>query len=451
VKPESAPKKSGGRSCAERLFGVKSEWGSASEYFIWRLWYTFSMRDPSPSHFFGLDIGTSAVRCVVGMIDGQDSHPSIIGHGSAPNLGMRRGAVVHIEDVVEAVIHAVTEAERLSGVQIHNATVNVNGSHVVGMNSKGVIAISTANRQISNEDRLRAEEAATIVKLPPNREIIQVFAKNYRLDGQDNIKDPVGMQGVRLEVDTHIVTAASPNLKSLGLVLEKAHIKPSHYTVTSLAAAEAVLSRQQKESGTLLLDIGAGTTNLTVIEDGEVQHVAVLPLGGMHITNDLAIGLKTDLDIAEEVKLKHADLGPDSKIGSVSVVYEEKTHIFDAEDIRMITEARVDEILEYVDKELKKIHRSRKLPGGIVLVGGTANLPGIAEFAKEKLELATRVGALQPLSGLVDTVQDPAYAGSVGLMLLDMLFMPTDEQMVAGKPNEGIFGLIEGLLRRFKR
>ncbi len=409
------------------------------------------MRESSQSHFFGLDIGTSSVRCVVGMVDAQDpAHPSIIGHGSAPNLGMRRGVVVHVDDVVEAVIHAITEAERLSGVQIHNATVNINGSHVTGMNSRGVIAISTANREISAEDRLRAEEAATIVKLPPNREIIQVFAKNYRLDGQDNIKDPVGMQGVRLEVDTHIVTAASPNLKSLSLVLEKANVSPSHYTVTSLAAAEAVLNRQQKESGTLLLDIGAGTTNLTVIEDGEVQHVAVLPLGGLNITNDLAIGLKTDLDVAEEVKLKHASLEGEAKIGSVSVVHEEKTHVFDAEDIRMITEARVEEILEYVDKELKKIHRSRKLPGGVVLVGGTANLPGIAEFTKEKLELATRVGSLQPLSGLVDTVQDPAYAGAVGLMLLDMLFMPMSDQ-VPGQPNESMFGLINGLIKRFKR
>ena len=408
------------------------------------------MRDSSPSHFFGLDIGTSSVRCVVGMVDSQDpAHPSIIGHGSAPNLGMRRGVVVHVDDVVDSVIHAITEAERLSGVQIQNATVNINGSHVMGMNSKGVIAISTANREISAEDRLRAEEAATIVKLPPNREIIQVFAKNYRLDGQDNVKDPVGMQGVRLEVDTHIVTASSPTLKSLSLVLEKAHIQPGHYTVTSLAAAEAVLNRQQKESGTLLLDIGAGTTNLTVIEDGEVQHVAVLPLGGQNITNDLAIGLKTDLDVAEEVKLKHANLA-EAKIGSVSVVQEEKTHVFDAEDIRMITEARVEEILEYVDKELKKIHRSRKLPGGVVLVGGTANLPGLAEFTKEKLELAVRVGSLQPLSGLVDTVQDPVYAGAVCLMMLDMLFMPLSGQP-AGQPSNSMFGLVDGLVKRFKR
>ncbi len=332
------------------------------------------MRDSSQNYFVGLDIGTSTVRCIVGMIDSQEesSRPAIIGHGSAVNVGMRRGVVVHVDDVVESVIHAVTEAERVSGIQIRNATINVNGSHVSGINSKGVIAISTANREITTEDRLRVEEAATIVKLPPNREIIQVFAKDYRLDGQDNIKNPVGMQGVRLEVDTHIVTASSPNIKSIGLVLEKANITASHYTVNSLAAAEAVLNRKQKEAGTLVLDIGAGTTNLTVIEDGEVQHVAILPLGGLNITNDLAIGLKTDLDIAEQVKLKYASLEDSSQSGTVSIESDENNHEFEAEDIRIITEARVEEILEYVDKELKKIHRSRKLPGGVVIVGGTA-------------------------------------------------------------------------------
>lgn len=409
------------------------------------------MRDSSPSHFFGLDVGTSMVRCVIGMIDPSNpAEPSIIGHGSAPNLGMRKGVVVHVDDVVESISQAVSEAERVSGVRVNSATVNINGSHVTGMNSKGVIAISTANREISDEDRLRVEEAATIVKLPPNREIIQIFAKNYRLDGQDNIKDPVGMQGVRLEVDAHIVTASTPNLKSLDLALEKASITPAHHTVASLAAAEAVLNRQQKESGTLLLDIGAGTTNLVVIEDGEIQHVAVLPLGGINITNDLAIGLKTDLDIAEKVKLQHASLEDKPKIGTASVKHESKTYTFEAETVRMIIEARVEEILEYVDKELKKIHKSRKLPGGVVVVGGTANIPGIADFIKDKLELAARVGSLQPLGGLIDAVEDPSYASAVGLMLLDMLFEPVSGAGASAE-SSGMFGVVEGLIRRLKK
>lgn len=408
------------------------------------------MRDSPPVHFFGLDIGTSAVRCIVGMPDPDNPGDlSIIGHGFAPNIGMRKGVVTHIDDVVEAVTHAVTEAERVSGVQIRSATVNINGTHVSGLNSKGVVAISAASRQISDDDRFRAEEAATIMQLPPNREIIQVFAKNYRVDGQDNIKDPVGMHGVRLEVDTHIVTAATPTLKSLTTVLERSHIQLSHITVSSLAAAEAVLSRQQKESGTLLLDIGAGTTNLVVVEDGEIQHVAVLPIGGIHITNDLAIGLRTDLDVAEMVKITHATLEtPDYE--SVTVELNNQEHSFSRSDIHMITEARVEELMEFVEKELKKIGRSRKLPGGVVIVGGTAKLPAIADFVKEKLQLAARVGTLQPLRGLLDTVDDPAYATAIGLMQLDMLLMPPAGGP-AGLANQKALGLIEGLLHRLRR
>lgn len=409
------------------------------------------MRDQSSQYYFGLDIGTSTVRCVVGMLEGADNaRLSVIGHGSAPNLGMRKGSVVHIDDVVESVVQAVTEAERVSGVHIQSATVNVNGQHVAGINSKGVIAISAANREIDANDRLRVEEAATIVQLPPNREIIQVFAKNYSVDGQDNIKDPVGMHGIRLEVDTHIVTAATPNLRNLDLILDKAKVNPTHRTVSSLAAAEAVLNRQQKESGTLLLDIGAGTTNLVVVEDGEVQHVAVIPVGGINITNDLAIGLKTDLDIAEQVKIKHASLAEDRPKGRINVEHEGRKHFFEADDVHIITEARVEELLELVDKELKKIHRSRKLPGGVVMVGGTANLPGIANFAKDKLQLASRVGKLQPMGGLVDTVQDPAYATAVGLMTLDMLLLPS-ALLEPGQPNSSVLGFVDGLLKKFKR
>src|SRR5579864_4296558 len=245
--------------------------------------------DNKLQYYVGLDIGTTAVRCVVGELASDSSIPTVIGFSSAPNSGMRKGNVAHVEEEAQAVVNAVQEAERMSGREIKLATVNVNGSHVEGVNSKGVVAISSPDRNISVEDRMRVEEAATVVQLPPNKEIIQVFAKNYRLDGQENIKDPVGMHGVRLEVDTHIIVASTPALKSLEQVLERAELRPSHRTVTSLAAGEAVLDRQQKESGVCVLDIGAATTNVLVIEDGEVEHVAVIPMGGTHITNDLAI------------------------------------------------------------------------------------------------------------------------------------------------------------------
>lgn len=409
------------------------------------------MRDSSVNHFVGLDIGTSMVRCVVGMLDPNGSgNVSIIGHGSAPNLGMRKGVVIHVDDTAEAIAQALTESERISGVSINRATVNVNGIHISGVDSKGVIAVSTANSEITPQDRLRVEEAATVVSLPPNREIIQFFAKNYNLDGQRGIKDPVGMRGVRLEVDAHIVTAATPNIRNLDLTLEKAGVMPTHHTVSSLASAEAVLSRQQKEAGTVLLDIGSTTTNLIVVEDGEVQHVAVIGIGGSYITNDLAIGLKTDLDIAERVKVDHAQLG-DAKKTTATVTIGNSHHTFPMDEVSMITEARVEEIFDYVDKELHKIRRSRKLPGGVVLTGGTAKLPGIANFAKEKLQLAARVGKLQPISGLVDTAEDVSYTTVVGLMLLDMLLsagpMPSSNKISV----DGAMGMVDSLFRRFRR
>lgn len=388
------------------------------------------MRESPTPHYVGLDIGTSKVRCVVGMLNNGDSKLSIIGHGSAPNTGMRKGIVVHIDDVAEAIVQAVTEAERVSGVRIDHATVNINGSHVSGINSKGVIAISAANREITSDDRLRVEEAAIVVQLPPNREIIQVFAKNYSLDGQSNIKDPVGMHGVRLEVDTHIVTVATPNLRNLNMSLEKAQVIPARHTLSSLASAEAVLTRQQKEAGTVLVDIGAGTTNIVVIEDGEVQHVAVLPIGGMNVTNDLAIGLKTDLDVADLVKVQHASLESNNKKASVTVSLNDVNHTFKNSDVIMIVEARIEELFEYIDKELRKIQRSRKLPGGVVIVGGSAKLPGIAEFARDRLQLPSRVGKILPLAGLVDTIDDPEFYTAAGLMLLNMLLPPENDSSI---------------------
>ncbi|MCA9324882.1 cell division protein FtsA, partial [Candidatus Saccharibacteria bacterium] len=282
---------------------------------------------------------------------------------------------------------------------------------------------------------------------PPNREIIQYFAKSYSLDGQRNIKDPVGMQGIRLEVDAHIVTGATPNIRNLDGALEKAEFQPNNHTVSSLAAAEATLTREQKEAGVVVIDIGAGTTNLIVIEDGEVQYVAVLPVGGMHITNDLAIGLKTDLDVAEQVKVEHATL-VEGKKATANVTVKDTHHSFAMEEVFMITEARVDELFEYVDKELQRIRKSRKLPGGAVLTGGTSKLPGIAEFAKEKLQIAARIGKIHNVTGLVDTVEDQEFTTAVGLMMLDMLLLP--QQMSGSNAKPGL-GSITSIVQRFMR
>jgi cell division protein FtsA len=400
------------------------------------------MRENSSQFFVGIDIGTSQVRCVVGSLDSTSDEPkiSIIGYGSSENTGMKKGITAHIEEVASAVHNSIVEAERVSGVKIENATVNINGSHIGGINSKGVVAISASSKQISYADKYRAEEAATIVQLPSNREIIQVFPKNYQVDGQDSIKDPVGMQGVRLEVETHIITATTPYLKSLDQVLKSVGVYPSNYTVSGLAAAEIVLSRKQREAGCLVIDIGASTTNMAVIEDGEVQHVAVIPMGGINITNDLAIGLKIDLEIAEKMKLKHAALADAAKTGKVSVEKNKMNYVFEADDVNMIVEARAEEIFEYIDKELEIIQRSQKLPGGVVLVGGTAKIPGLADFAKDKLGLSAKIGSLKNINGIMDNAKDLRAISSVGLMYLDMIFGQDPDSHNLNKNNLNIHG-----------
>jgi cell division protein FtsA len=397
----------------------------------------------SNEYFVGLDIGTSVVRVAVGIMDQEESsgQVSVVGVGSSPNHGMRKGTVTHAEEVANAILAAVEEAERVSGIHIKNVTVLCNGSNVMSQSSKGVVAISGAGRQITDEDRARVEEAATVIQMPANREIIQVFAKNYRIDGQDNIKDPVGMQGVRLEVDAQIITASTPILRNLDYALERAGLEATNRIVAGLAAAEAVLDRTQKESGTAIIDIGAGTTNIAILEEGEIEHVAVLPVGSQHITNDLAIGLKTDLKTAEKIKCKYGDLGSTEPVEIIADGSE-----FDANMVRLIIEARVEELLELVDKEFQKVKRSRKLPGGVVFVGGGSKIPGLTNFAKDRLQLPASLGRVKGISGLTDKVDSPEYSTVVGLMLLDALLRVGPKQAASSSKKPAAKELVSKIL-----
>lgn len=396
-------------------------------------------------YFVGLDIGTSRIRCVVGQLDHTDptAQVSIVGLGSAPNTGMRKGTVVHADDVANAIVSAIEEAERVSGHHIKATTVLVNGAHVMSQSSKGVVAISGAGRQITEDDRARVEEAATVIQMPANREIIQVFAKNYRIDGQDNIKDPVGMEGVRLEVDAQIISASTPILKNLDIALERSGLQVNNRVVAGIAAAEAVLDRTQKESGTAVIDIGSGTTNIIIMEEGEIEHIAVIPVGSQNITNDLAIGLKTDLSIADKVKCQFGSLDSQKQKR-----IEVEGSVFEEGMVQMIIEARVDELLELIDKEFARVKKSRKLPGGVVFVGGGANLPGLASFAKDKLHLPAKIGKVKAVSGLHDIVANPEFATAVGLMLVDGLFGNTMQTTLQSKNSAG--GILNKLSSLFK-
>lgn len=374
----------------------------------------------------GLDIGTTHVRCVIGHLDGASSAATIVGVGEAPNNGMRKGVVVNINGAAQAIDKALDAAERMSGHQVGAASITVNGAHITAMSSKGVVAVNSQNHEILEDDVLRAQEAATVLQLPANREILQVTPRSYQLDGQENIKDPLGMSGVRLEVDAHVITALGPNVKNLLKSLEMTQTGVNSVIVAGLAAAKAVLTPQQMENGVAVVDLGGTTTSVVVYEEGDLQHVAIIPMGSVNITNDLAIGLRTDLDIAEGVKLQHASAIGGGKEAPKNIAFKHGSEQLDfsRKDIDMIVGARLDEIFELVDKELASIDRAGKLPGGVVLTGGGANLKLLTHYAKEKLRLPVRVAKLDGFSGMNDRIAKPEFAAALGLMLADFEASP---------------------------
>lgn len=367
----------------------------------------------------GIDVGTTTVRCVVAHIDSSTGAPTIIGVGSAPNSGMRKGTVVNLSGPSQAIDDALGEAERMSGYQVDIATISINGAHILSSHADGMIAVGAADHEINHDDLARIDEVATLGKVPANREILEVIPHSYKLDGQDNIKDPLGMTGTRLEVDAHVVSALTPHLINLQKVAESAKVTPRSVIVAGIAAARAVLSETQLENGVALIDIGGATTNIAIYEEGDLQYSAVLPLGGINITNDLAIGLKTDPELAEIVKIEHASAISRHENSGVSVKHDGEIYNFETRDIDEIIEARLEEIFEAVQREFKRAGRAGKLPSGVVLTGGTAQLKGIVDYTKEYLGLAARIGKTSGYGGVADNIEKPQFATAVGLMLID--------------------------------
>ena len=367
----------------------------------------------------GIDIGTTTVRCVVGHINSETGSPTIVGVGKAANHGMRKGVVANLQGPASSIDDALGEAERMSGYQVDFATVSINGSHILSTKTDGMIAVGAVDHEITREDLRRIEDVATTGKVPANREIVEVVPHSYSLDGQENIKDPLGMTGTRLEINANVVSALAPHLHNLQKSAELAKVDARTIVPSVLAGARAVLDEQQIENGVAVVDMGGATTSVAVFEEGDLQYVGVIPIGGMNITNDLAIGLKTDPSIAEEVKLKHASAVSRSENSGISIKDGDEILSFSSSDIDEIIDARLEEIFEAVQHELKKAGRAGKLPSGVVLTGGAANMKHMVEYAKEKLGLAVRVGKPKGFGGVSDEVEQPEYAAVAGLMLID--------------------------------
>ncbi len=396
----------------------------------------------------GIDIGTTTVRAVVAHLDPTTGAPSIVGVGVSPNSGMRKGTVVTLNGPAHGIDEALAEAERVSGHQVKDAAVSINGAHILSTHADGMIAAGSADHEITPDDLMRVEEVATVGKVPPNREILEVVPHSYRLDGQGNIKDPLGMTGTRLEIDAHVVSVLTPHLTNLQKVTELVNVQPNSIIVPGVAAARAVLGEQQMENGVALIDLGGATVNIAVYEEGDLQFTAVLPYGGVNITNDLAIGLKTDPEVAEIVKIKHALASPRAEHETVTIKHGGETYTFSTQDIDDIVEARLEEIFEEIEKVLKKAGRAGKLPSGVVLVGGTAQLKGITEYAKQALGVAARVGKPSELGGMADSVDTPQFAVAVGLMLLDGERAPT---MASSKKKRASGGALKSVASLFSK
>lgn len=330
--------------------------------------------------------------------------------------------VVDIEETVSAITSALEEAERMAGTTVTEAFVSINGTHIQCESSKGIIAVSRSDGEISENDVLRVIEAAKAMPTLPNKEILHIIPKNFIVDGQGGIKDPVGMSGVRLEVETQVITASVNAVKNLSKCINQAGVRINGLVYAPLACSKLLLSKRQKEIGVALVDIGSNTTSLTVFEEGDILHTVVLPIGASYITNDIAIGLRTTLDVAEVIKLKYGTANPDKvpERATIDLSKFDKNEDSTAETryIAEIVEARLNEIFMMIKDELRKIGREGLLPAGVVLTGGGVKTDSIVELAKETLRLPAQIGMpIVEISGMVDKVEDPIYSTAIGLLI----------------------------------
>lgn len=364
-----------------------------------------------------LDIGTTKTCALIAEVTDTGAL-RILGAGISQSSGLRKGVVVDVKEASQSIVAAIEQAERVSGFKMEGVYVGIAGAHIQSTNSRGVAAIHSG-RGVSQEDIDRAMEAAEAIAVPHNREIIHAIPRGYTLDGQDGVKDPLGMVGFRLEVEAHIVTGAAASIQNLVKAVEGAGLHVVGVVLEPIASGEAVLTSAEKEMGVLVADIGGGTTDISIFIDGSIWHTVVLPTGGVHVTNDLAVGLRMPFASAEAIKIEygHTDpsLVPEDEMVDVDAFGEEGRRTVSRREIAEIIRARVDEICTLILTEVKRSGYDNLLPAGVVLCGGTAQLEGMKGFAREVLQMPVRLGAPRDIEGFTDRLGSPAFATSVGL------------------------------------
>lgn len=399
--------------------------------------------------YVGLDVGSTKVAATCGEI--VEGMINITGYTKVPNNGVRKGVVVDIEDTVSAISEALEKLESLSARQVRAAVVGISGSHIQTSLSRGVVAVSRADGEITNADVERVIEAARTLALPPNREILHSIPRSFTVDGQEKIDDPIGMTGIRLEVEALVISGATSAIKNLTKCVYQAGLEIDDLVFAPLATAQSILTKKQKEIGVSLLDIGGGITSLVVYEEGDILHASVLPIGSGLVTNDLAIGLRTSVETAEKIKVQYASAIPqkirESETVSLSQFDAGETERIERKYISEIVQARLGEIFSLVSSELKTIGKDGMLPAGVVLTGGGSKLEDLVEATKEYLRLSAEMGnQIFEMGGFVDKLSDPVYATSVGLMLWGF---ENTEKSVTNQGGTGIFNRARGFFKQF--
>ncbi len=394
----------------------------------------------------GLDIGTTKTTAIVGEVT--DTGIDIIGIGTSPAKEMRKGAVVNIDNMVESIKTAVEEAEHMSGCHINSVYVGIAGNHVKGQNSLGIVSIK--GREVDEDDVQRAIEASRAIAVPVDREIMHILPQNYVVDGQDGIKDPKGMSGVRLEAKVHIVTASSSAIQNIIKSVSRVGLDIDDIVMEQLAASEALLSSDEKDLGVAVIDIGGAHTGISIFSEGCIKHTAILPLGGNYVTSDIATGLRTPLSEAESIKIKYGcamtALIPKEETIQVPSVGGREDREVSRQILGRIIEPRIEEILSFAFKEIVRAGFEDMLAAGVVVSGGTSLMPGIVELAEQVFDMPARRGNPDGVGGLADVVNSPAHAVGVGLIAYGSKHI--EGESVYGR-KIGIVGRISRSIKKF--
>ena len=375
---------------------------------------------PKNSYVVGLDIGTKKVAAIIGEIT-EEKKVEIIGIGTAESRGLRKGIVVNLDSTVAAIKKSQEEAELMAGVEIDAAFIGISGAHIKSFNSRGVIAVSGKNREISREDIKRVIEQSKAVSIPPDREIIHIIPQEFVVDDQDGIKDPLGMSGIKLEVNVHIITGAITSVQNLRTCVARAGIEIEQVVLNQIATSSSILTHDEMELGVGLIDIGGGTTEVAIFERGSLWYTSVIPIGGDNFTNDIAVGLRTPIPDAEKIKKKfgcvsHPLVDEQETIEVPTVGRGKKPRVLSRQLLADIIHPRAEEIFRLVDNDIKRMGYEKSLNSGIVITGGTALLDGLEEVAEEIFDLPVRRGDPSGVGGLVDRVGTPDFATTVGLI-----------------------------------